>query len=60
MTQSGPAVAPIQSTRGHVVAAFQDPDSEGIALFGLDRTTGAVAWQTILGADLAEPARAVA
>ena len=50
MTQPGPAVAPLQSTRSHVIATFQDPESEGISLFGLDRTTGAVAWQTILGA----------
>lgn len=49
MAQAGPAVAAIQSTRRHVVATFQDPDSLGVSLFGIDRATSGVAWQTILG-----------
>jgi outer membrane protein assembly factor BamB len=50
VSQSGPAVAALQATGRHVVATFQDAESGGTLLLGVDRTTGAVSWRTVLGA----------
>ena len=50
LSQPGPAVAPLQATGRRVVLTFQNPETGGTALFGLDTASGSVAWQTVLGA----------
>lgn len=46
----GPALAPIQTAGRHIVLTFQDHESEGVALWGIDPDLGVVAWKTIVGA----------
>jgi outer membrane protein assembly factor BamB len=53
--QSGPALGPLQLATRHVILTFQDPESGGTSLLGLDRASGNVAWQTILGATWPTP-----
>jgi outer membrane protein assembly factor BamB len=53
--QAGPALSSIQATSRYVVGTFQDPETGGTSLYGIDRTTGAVAWQTVLGATWSSP-----
>ena len=50
LSQPGPAVVPLQSTERRVVLTFQNPETGGISLFGLEPASGSVAWQTVLGA----------
>ncbi|MGC8638318.1 MAG: PQQ-binding-like beta-propeller repeat protein [Isosphaeraceae bacterium] len=53
--QLGPALAPLQLASRHVVLTFQDPATGGISLLGVDKTTGTVAWQSVLGAPWPTP-----
>jgi outer membrane protein assembly factor BamB len=46
----GPALAPIQVSGRFVVLTFQDQESSGVALMGMDAETGASAWQTVVAA----------
>jgi outer membrane protein assembly factor BamB len=48
--QRGPALAPVQLGGRRVVLTFQDPETGGTSLWGLDPVSGATAWQTVLGA----------
>jgi hypothetical protein len=50
LAQPGPAVAPLQLGGGRLVAAFQDRETGGVSLMGVDPGSGAIAWQTVLGA----------
>jgi len=55
LAQPGPALAPIQ-TAGHlVVLTFQDQESSGVALLGIDPDSGTIAWKTVVGAPWATP-----
>jgi outer membrane protein assembly factor BamB len=53
--QTGPAMAPLQPAGRHVVLTFQDPESGGTSLIGLDPAAGSVAWRTVLGAPWPTP-----
>ncbi len=55
LSQPGPAVVPLQSTERRVVLTFQNPETGGISLFGLEPASGSVAWQTVLGAGWPTP-----
>jgi outer membrane protein assembly factor BamB len=48
--KTGPAVAPLQLAGKTVVATYQDPETGGTSLYGLDSASGSTLWQTILGA----------
>lgn len=50
LVTAGPALAPIQMAGPLVVMTHQALDRPGVALWGLDARTGAVRWQTVLGA----------
>ena len=50
LAQPGTALAPIQSSGRHVVMTFDDEDTGGVALWGIDAETGAIAWKTIVAA----------
>jgi outer membrane protein assembly factor BamB len=50
LAQPGPALAPIQNVGRLVVMTFQDPQTSGVALWGIDSEKGTVAWKTIVGA----------
>jgi len=51
----GPALAPIQTAGHHIVLTFQDHESSGVALWGIDPDTGVVGWKTIVGAPWPTP-----
>jgi outer membrane protein assembly factor BamB len=55
LAPSGPALAPIQKAGGIMVLTFQDQDTGGIALLGVDSDSGSIAWQTIAGAPWPTP-----
>ncbi|MDR3620840.1 MAG: PQQ-binding-like beta-propeller repeat protein [Paludisphaera borealis] len=46
----GVASAPIQGAARRVVPTFQDPETGGLALRGVDPATGRIAWETVVGA----------
>jgi outer membrane protein assembly factor BamB len=46
----GPALAPIQAAGRVLVATFQDRESGGVALWGIDPDAGTIVWRTIVGA----------
>ena len=48
---------PFRSPGRLVVMTFQDQETSGVALWGIDAETGAVAWKTIVGAPWPTPAR---
>ncbi len=50
LLQPGPALAPIQTVGNLVVLTFQDQDTGGVALWGIEPETGAVVWKTTVGA----------
>jgi outer membrane protein assembly factor BamB len=50
IVQPGPALAPIQAAGNLLVMTFQDRETGGVALWGIDSESGLVAWKTILGA----------
>ena len=50
LTVPGPAIAPIQSTPKLVVATFQDRQSGGVALWGIDPESSTVVWKSVVGA----------
>ncbi len=50
LAQPGPALAPIQTAGRLVVMTFDDEDTGGVALWGIDAETGAIAWKTIVAA----------
>lgn len=51
----GPALAPIQLAARHVVFTSQDLETGGTSLTGVDQSTGAVRWQSVLGASWPTP-----
>jgi outer membrane protein assembly factor BamB len=55
LAQPGPALAPIQNAGHVIVLTFQDQDSSGVALLGLDPDTGNIAWKTVLGSPWPTP-----
>lgn len=50
LAQPGLALAPIQTAGRLVVMTFQDQETSGVALFGIDSETGVIAWKTIVAA----------
>jgi len=50
LAQPGPALAPIQTVGNLIVLTFQDRETGGVALWGIEPETGAVVWQTVVGA----------
>jgi outer membrane protein assembly factor BamB len=50
IAQPGPALAPIQVAGNLVVLTFQDPETGGVALLGIDAETGSIVWRTVIGA----------
>ncbi len=50
LVNPGAALAPIQSKGKHVVMTFHDEETAGVALWGIDSETGAIAWKTIVAA----------
>jgi outer membrane protein assembly factor BamB len=46
----GPALAPLQALKNLVVATFEDRESGGVALWGIDPESGTVVWKTVVGA----------
>jgi outer membrane protein assembly factor BamB len=55
LAQPGPALAPIQTAGTLIVMTFQDQETSGVALWGIDPETGSVAWKTIVGAPWPTP-----
>ena len=55
----GVAAAPIQTIPRRVVLSFLDPATGGVSLRGVDSASGAVAWETVLGAAWPTPLAAV-
>jgi outer membrane protein assembly factor BamB len=55
LAQPGPALAPIQSASRLVVMTFQDQETSGVALWGIDSETGVIAWKTIVAAPWSTP-----
>ena len=55
LAQPGPAFAPIQTAGNRIVMSFQDQESGGVALWGIDPDTGVVEWKTIIGAPWLTP-----
>jgi outer membrane protein assembly factor BamB len=60
LAQPGPALSAVQSAGRLVVMTFQDQETSGVALWGIDAESGAVAWKTIVGAPWPTPLAAVA
>jgi outer membrane protein assembly factor BamB len=54
LAQPGPALAPIQSAGSLIVLTFQDQESGGVALWGVDPDAGVV-WKTTIGAPWPTP-----
>jgi outer membrane protein assembly factor BamB len=50
LAKAGPPLAPLQLYKQTIVATYQDPETGGTSLYGLDTTSGSVNWQTVLGA----------
>jgi outer membrane protein assembly factor BamB len=50
MAQPGPALAPIQTAGSIIILTFQDQQSGGVALWGIDPETGSAVWKTIVAA----------
>ncbi len=55
LAQPGPAFAPIQTAGNRIVMSFQDQESGGVALWGIDPDTGVLEWKTIIGAPWLTP-----
>ena len=55
LAQPGPALAPIQNAGRLVVMTFQDQETSGVALWGIDSDTGLIAWKTIVAAPWSTP-----
>ncbi len=55
LTVPGPALAPIQTTPRLIVATFQDRESGGVALWGIEPEAGTVVWKTVFGAPWPAP-----
>jgi outer membrane protein assembly factor BamB len=55
LTVPGPALAPIQSTGKLIVATFQDRQSGGVALWGIEPESINVLWKTVIGAPWPAP-----
>ncbi len=55
LAQPGPACAPIQTAGKLVVLTFQDLETGGVVLWGLDAETAEFAWKTVLGAPWPTP-----
>ena len=53
--QPGSALAPLQEAARRIILTFQDPETGGTSLYGLDPTSGTTVWQTILGAPWPTP-----
>jgi hypothetical protein len=53
--QPGPALQPMQEVGNIIVATFRDRATGGVAILGLDAESGALAWQTIVGAPWPTP-----
>jgi outer membrane protein assembly factor BamB len=51
----GPALAPIQAVGRFVIMTFQDQETSGVALWGMDAETGATAWKTVVAAPWPTP-----
>ena len=60
LPQPGPALAPIQTAGRLVVMTFQDQETSGVALWGIDSETGVIAWKTIVAAPWSTALAAVA
>jgi outer membrane protein assembly factor BamB len=60
LAQPGPAVAAVQTAGRLVIMTFQDQESSGVALWGIDSESGAIVWKTIVGAPWPTPVGAVA
>jgi outer membrane protein assembly factor BamB len=60
LAQPGPAMAPIQMAGRLVVMTFQDEETSGVALWGVDSETGVIAWKTIVAAPWSTPLAASA
>jgi outer membrane protein assembly factor BamB len=55
LAQPGPALAAIQTVGNLLVLTFQDQETGGVALWGVQAETGATAWQTVVGAPWLAP-----
>jgi len=60
VAQPGPALAPIQTAGNLIVLTFQDQETGGVALWGIEPETGVVAWKTVVGAPWPTPLAPVA
>jgi outer membrane protein assembly factor BamB len=50
LPQPGPALAPIQVAGSNLIFTFQDQETGGVALMGVDAESGSIVWRTVLGA----------
>ncbi len=55
LTVPGPALAPIQPTPKLVVATFQNRETGGVALWGIEPEASTVVWKTVVGAPWPAP-----
>jgi outer membrane protein assembly factor BamB len=56
----GPALAPIQAAGNVLVGTFEDRQSGGVALLGLEPEAGTILWKTIVGGSWPTPLEASA
>ncbi|MFO0888195.1 MAG: PQQ-binding-like beta-propeller repeat protein [Isosphaeraceae bacterium] len=50
LANMGPALAPLQLAGRHLAATYQDPETGGVNICGVDPDSGTLAWRTVLGA----------
>jgi outer membrane protein assembly factor BamB len=50
LAQPGPALSPMQTAGKLIVLSFQDQESRGAALWGIDPESATIAWKTVVGA----------
>jgi outer membrane protein assembly factor BamB len=58
IVQPGPALAPIQVAGHLLVMTFQDLQTGGVALWGIDPETSTIAWKTVVGSPWTTPLEA--
>jgi len=60
LAQPGPALAPIQAAGKLIVLTFQDQESRGAALWGIEPESGSIVWKTVVGSPWPTPLSATA